>query len=131
MTGGVFTRGASGTLIAAGATVPLGETVHRFGCGVARNGDSVAVAGGPRGRWYSVTGTVTLTPASSGVATLSVVSGGAAIAPPSARVAPGSQLTLPVSCMARAGCDAATLSLSLGGVAATVDAVDLVVTCVS
>lgn len=130
MLGGVFTRGTTGQTVAAGGTIPLGETVHRFGCGVARNGDSIALAGGRGGRWYAVNGTVTLAPEASGTATVTLLSGGVAVSSSSAGAATGSELTLPVTGMVRAGCDAASVTLALGGVAAGVVSVSLVATAI-
>lgn len=131
MRGGIFTRGTTGPTVAAGGTIPLGETVHRFGCGIDRNGDSIVLAGGRGGRWYAITGTVTLTPEATGTATVTLLSGGVAVSASSMGAATGSALTLPVSGMVRAGCDAVNVTLSLGGVAASVGSVSLVATAVS
>ena len=129
--GGIFTRGTTGPTVAAGGTIPLGETVHRFGCGIDRNGDSITLAGG-RGRgWYAINGTVTLTPEATGTATVTLLSGGVAVSSSSMGAATGSTLTLPVAGMVRSGCDAANVTLSLGGVAASIGSVSLVATAVS
>lgn len=131
MLGGVFTRGTAGTTVAAGGTIPLGKTVHRFGCGVARNGDSITLSGGRGGRWYAITGTVTLTPEATGTATVTLLSGGVGVSSSSMGAATGSTLTLPVAGMVRAGCEAANVTLSLGGVDASIGSVSLVATAVS
>lgn len=131
MRGGIFTRGTTGSTVAAGGTIPLGETVHRFGCGLDRNGDSITLACGRGGRWYAISGTVTLTPEATGTATVTLLSGGVAVSSSSMGAATGSTLTLPVAGMVRAGCDAVNVTLSLDGVAASVGPVSLVATAVS
>lgn len=59
-----------------GATVPLGNAVHGYGCNIRKNGNIIALCGCG---YYNVTAVATVAAASTGPVTLSLLSDGASV----------------------------------------------------
>lgn len=113
--------------VIAGSTVSLGGVIRRFGCNCQLNGNKIDVTGTG---YYTVSGTVTLTPTAAGNITISVYEDGVqipgALATGSVTTV-GNSVTLPLETTIRRGCccsDASSITL-VASAPATVDNVSL------
>lgn len=107
-----------------GSTIPLGTVVRRFGCNCRLSGDAIEIEGAG---YYTISGTVTLTPDVVGNITIALEKDGVAL--PGGTVigsvsTVGNSVTLPVEATVRLGCNcegASQLSLVLTEGTATLD----------
>ena len=111
-----------------GSTIPLGTVVRRFGCNCRLSGDAIEIEGAG---YYTISGTVTLTPDVVGNVTVALekdsvaLPGGTVIGSVSTV---GNSVTLPVEATVRLGCNcegASQLSLVLSEGTATLDSTSL------
>lgn len=124
----IQTANQSAQTVAVNSTIALGSTLRRFGCNCRLNGNSVEVDGAG---YYTISGTVTLTPSAVGNTSIavfvngvqvsgSVVTGGVTTV--------GNSVTLPIETTIRQGCNcdgASQITLVLTAGASTVNSVSL------
>lgn len=111
-----------------GSTIPLGTVLRRFGCNCRLSGNAVEIEGSG---YYTISGTVTLTPNAIGNVSIEVLENtqtiaGATVTGSVATV--GNSVTLPVETTVRLGCccvGASQLSLVLTEGASTLESVSL------
>lgn len=97
---------------ASGATLPLGATIRRFGCNLGMSGSGIIASGCG---YYRIAASVTITPATAGTYTLSLLKDGTQVpgATQVAAVAAGTPVSLDVNALVRNQCcdSASTLTL--------------------
>lgn len=111
-----------------GSTIPLGTVLRRFGCNCRLSGNAIEIEGAG---YYTISGTVTLTPNAIGNVSIEVLENTQTIAGATVTgsvSAVGNSVTLPFETTVRLGCccvGASQLSLVLTEGASTVEAVSL------
>lgn len=124
----IQTANTSPTPLAVGGTIPLGTVLRRFGCNCRLSGNAVEIEGSG---YYTISGTVTLTPNAIGNVSIEVLENTQTIAGTivTGSVATvGNSVTLPFETTVRLGCcceGASQLSLVLSEGASTVGSVSL------
>ena len=110
-----------------GSTISLGSIIRRYGCAVNLNGNGITVD--ERG-YYDVDATVIATAAAAGTVTVTLLRDGTPVpgAVASATAAAAGTVALPITALVRQACGCSggsTLTLVLGGTAATINNVAL------
>lgn len=124
----IQTANQSPSPVAVGGTIPLGTVLRRFGCNCRLSGNAVEIEGAG---YYTISGTVTLTPNAIGNVSVEVLENtqtiaGATVTGSVATV--GNSVTLPIETTVRLGCccvGASQLSLVLTEGASTLESVSL------
>lgn len=123
----IYTANQGAQALQIGSVLSLGSIIRRFGCGVNLNGNGVVIdAPG----YYDVDASVTATAAAAGTVTVTLLRDGVAVpgAVASATAAAAGTVALPITALVRQACGCSggsTLTLVLGGTAATINNVAL------
>lgn len=115
----IQTANQSSQSVTAGSVISLGQALRRYGCNCRLNGNAIEIEGAG---YYTISGTVTLTPAAVGNATVSLLLNGQPIsgATSTGSVSTvGNSVTLPIETTVRQGCNcegasAITCTLTVG-----------------
>lgn len=124
----IQTANQSAQTVAVNSTIALGSTLRRFGCNCRLNGNSIEVDGAG---YYTISGTVTLTPSAVGNASVAVYVNGVQVAGSLVTggvTTVGNSVTLPIETTIRQGCNcdgASQIQLVLTAGASTVNGVSL------
>lgn len=118
----IYTSNTGTPTISAGAIIPVGNTVRRFGCNLRQDGNVITLCG--QG-YYLVNVSATVSPTAAGPVTLTAQKDGVAIIGATASgtaAAAADAVNLVVTCIVRnaCGCESSILSLVLDS-AATLD----------
>lgn len=109
-----------------GSTISLGSIIRRFGCGVNLNGNGIVI---DKQGYYDVDASITATAAAAGTVTVTLLRDGVAVpgAVASVTAAAAGTVALPITALVRQMCgnSGSTLTLQLGGTAATINNVAL------
>ena len=122
----IYTANQGAQALQIGSVLSLGSIIRRFGCGVNLNGNGVVI---DREGYYDVDASITATAAAAGTVTVTLLRDGVAVpgAIASATAAAGT-VALPITALVRQACGCSggsTLTLVLGGTAATINNVAL------
>lgn len=123
----IYTANTGAQVLQIGSTISLGSIIRRYGCAVNLNGNGITVD--ERG-YYDVDATVIATAAAAGTVTVTLLRDGVAVpgAVASATAAAAGTVALPITALVRQACGCSggsTLTLVLGGTAATINNVAL------
>lgn len=123
----IYVANTGAQVLQIGSTISLGSIIRRYGCAVNLNGNGITVD--ERG-YYDVDATVIATAAAAGTVTVNLLRDGVAVpgAVASATAAAAGTVALPITALVRQACGCSggsTLTLVLGGTAATINNVAL------
>ena len=124
----IQTANQSAQTVAVNSTIALGSTLRRFGCNCRLNGNSIEVDGAG---YYTISGTVTLTPSAVGNVSVAVFVNGVQVTGSTVTggvTTVGNSVTLPIETTIRHGCNcdgASQIQLVLTAGASTVNGVSL------
>lgn len=118
----IYTVNSTANSVTPTNIIPLGNTVRRFGCNLAQNGNTISLKG--RG-YYLINAAITLTPTAIGNVGVTMSKDGAAVTGASgvgSVSAVGNSVTIPITAVVRnaCDCDSSILSFVLDTTAATV-----------
>lgn len=123
----IYTANTGAQALQIGSVLSLGSIIRRFGCGVNLNGNGIVI---DREGYYDVDASITATAAAAGTVTVTLLRDGVAVsgAVASATAAAAGTVALPITALVRQSCGCSggsTLTLVLGGTAATINNVAL------
>lgn len=122
----IYTANTGAQVLQIGSTLSLGSIIRRFGCGVNLNGNGIVI---DEQGYYDVDASITATAAAAGTVTVTLLRDGVAVpgAVASATAAAAGTVALPITALVRQMCcgSGSTLTLALGGTAATINNVAL------
>lgn len=122
----IYTANQGAQALQIGSVLSLGSIIRRFGCGADLNGNGVVI---DREGYYDVDASITATAAAAGTVTVTLLRDGVAVpgAVASATAAAAGTVALPITALVREQCcdSGHTLTLVLGGTAATINNVAL------
>lgn len=124
----IYTVNTAAPTVAVNGTIPLGNTVRRYGACIRQDGNAISICG--KG-YYLVTASVTASPTAAGDVTVTLLKDGVAVpgATGTATVAAAGTADITITCIVRNICDCGSslLSLALTGTASVVDNVAVTV----
>ena len=123
----IYVANTGAQVLQIGSTIALGSIIRRYGCAVNLNGNGITVD--ERG-YYDVDASVIATAAAAGTVTVTLLRDGVAVpgSVASATAAAAGTVALPITALVRQACGCSggsTLTLVLGGTAATINNVAL------
>lgn len=125
----IYTVNTSAPTVAVNGTIPLGNTVRRYGACIRQDGDAISICG--KG-YYLVTASVTASPTAAGNVTVTLLKDGVAVpgATGTATVAAAGTADITIACIVRNICDCggSQLSLTLTGTASVINNAAVTVT---
>lgn len=118
----IYTVNSTANSVTPTNIIPIGNTVRRFGCNIAQDGNTITLKG--RG-YYLINAAITLTPTAIGNVGVTMRKDGAAVTGASgvgSVSAVGNSVTIPITAVVRnaCDCDSSILSFVLDTTAATV-----------
>lgn len=124
----IYTVNTAAPTVAVNGTIPLGNTIRRYGTCIRQDGNTISICG--KG-YYLVTASVTASPTAAGNVTVSLLKDGVAVpgATGTATVAAAGTADITITCIVRNICDCggSLLSLALTDTASVVDNVAVTV----
>lgn len=118
----IYTVNTTAPTVAVNGTIPLGNTVRRYGTCIRQDGNAISICG--KG-YYLVTASVTASPTAAGNVTVTLLKDGVAVpgATGTATVAANGTTDISISCIVRNICDCggSLVSLALTGTASVVN----------